>query len=48
MSRKLGREDQVLKGLDLVGKKEGKKIFQSGNHWNKCLAVGNRVTSGEG
>lgn len=36
-----------LKGLDLAGRKEVKKIFQTGRSWNKGLVGGNGVTLGE-
>lgn len=36
-----------LKGLDLVGRKEVKKIFQTGQSWNKRLMGENGVTLGE-
>ena len=33
--RKIGKAKQVLKGLDLIRRKEGKEMFQSGNSWKK-------------
>lgn len=36
-----------LKGLDLVGRKEVKIIFQTGQSWNKRLMGENGVTLGE-
>lgn len=31
--------------MDLVGRKEGKKLFQSRSSWNKCLSEGTGVIS---
>lgn len=45
--RKVGSAKQLLKGLDLIRRKEGKKMFQSGNSWNKNVdGWGERVGMG--
>ena len=45
--RKVGDAKQLLRGLDLIRRKEGKKMLQSGNSWNKNVGGwGQRVGMG--